>query len=95
VNELALSLARCQRPVNLSRTSLLKMANILISQQFIMTGAVFLAAAASFAGLGWKDRRPRESLDPPLIPTTPLMLVAGIIALLALGHLSYILQHPM
>ena len=71
------------------------MANIIASQQFIVTGAVFLAAAASFAGLGWKDRRPRESLDPPLIPTTPLMLLAGIVALLALGHLGYILQHPL
>lgn len=67
------------------------MQNILVSQQFIMTSAVFLAAAISFAGLAIKDRRPRESLNPSLIPTTPLLLLTAIAALLALVHLVNLL----
>jgi amino acid transporter len=67
------------------------MQNILISQQFVVTAVVFLAAAGSFAGLAVRDRRPRESLEPSLIPTTPLMLVSAIAALLALVHLVNLL----
>ncbi len=67
------------------------MQNILVSQQFIMTSAVLLVAAISFAGLAMKDRRPRESLNPSLIPTTPLLLLTAITALLALVHLVNLL----
>jgi hypothetical protein len=67
------------------------MQNLLSSQQFIITGAVFLAAAGSFAGLAINDRRPRESLNPSMVPTTPLMLLTGIAALLALVHLVNLL----
>lgn len=59
------------------------MPNIVVSQPFIITGLVFLAAAGSFAGLAIKDRRPRESLDPSMIPTIPLMLIAGLVAMVA------------
>jgi amino acid transporter len=67
------------------------MQNILSSQQFIVTTAVFLAAIGGFAGLAIMDRRPRESLEPSLIPTTPLMLITGMAALLALVHLVNLL----
>jgi amino acid transporter len=67
------------------------MQNILSSQQFIITSAAFLAAAGSFGWLAVKDRRPRESLNPSLIPTTPLMLISAIAALLALVHLVNLL----
>jgi hypothetical protein len=67
------------------------MQNLLSSQQFIITGAVFLAAAGGFAGLAINDRRPRESLNPSMVPTTPLMLLTGIAALLALVHLVNLL----
>jgi hypothetical protein len=55
-----------------------------ISQPFMVTAAILLAAIGSFAGLAIKDRRPCESLDPSLIPTIPLMLFAGLIAMVAL-----------
>ena len=65
---------------------------VLISQPFIVTSAVFLTAAASFAGLAIKDRRPRESLDTPLIPTIPLMLLSGIVAMMALAVMVGLLR---
>lgn len=65
---------------------------ILTSQPFIVTSAVFLAAAGSFAGLAIKDRRPRESLDTPLMPTIPLMLVSGSVAMVALAVLLGLLR---
>ena len=65
---------------------------VLISQPFIVTSAVFLTAAASFAGLAIKDRRPRESLDTPLIPTIPLMLLSGIVAMMALAVMMGLLR---
>jgi amino acid transporter len=56
----------------------------MISHKLIAVIVVFLAASGSFAGLAIKDRRPRESLDTPLIPTTPLLLLSGVVALVAL-----------
>ena len=67
------------------------MQNILFYQQFIVTGTVLLAAVLSFAGVAIKDRRPRESLNPSLIPTTPLLMISAITALLALVHLVNLL----
>ncbi len=67
------------------------MQNILYSQQFIITSLVFLAAVGGFTSLVLQDRRPRESLNPSLIPTTPLMLISAIAALLALVHLVNLL----
>jgi hypothetical protein len=79
-----LSLAVAIGRVNHSRKMPMALPIVLMSQPFIVTSAVFLTAAASFAGLAIKDRRPRESLDTPLIPTIPLMLLSGIVAMMAL-----------
>jgi len=47
-----------------------------------------LAAGLAIAGLAvWAERRPRDSLDPRLIPTTPIMFVGVLMVLLALVHL--------
>ena len=35
----------------------------------------------------WIERRPRNSLDPPLVPTTPLMFVGAFICLIAMVHI--------
>ena len=52
----------------------------------------FLAAGAALAGaMAWLERRPRKSLDPQLVPTTPLLLVGVLIGLLAAVHLLNIL----
>ncbi len=52
---------------------------------------ITLAALAFGAGLvaamAILERRPRQSLDPRLIPTTPLLLAGALIGLMALVHL--------
>lgn len=47
-----------------------------------------LAAAVALAGLAWvMQRRPRVSLDPPLVPWTAVQVVAVVVALLMAAHL--------
>ena len=43
--------------------------------------------AALVALMVWIERRPRKSLDPRLVPTTPLMFVGAFICLIALVHI--------
>jgi hypothetical protein len=48
----------------------------------------FLAAGLMVvATMAWLERRPRASLSPRLVPTTPFMFAGGLVALLALVHL--------
>jgi hypothetical protein len=58
---------------------------------FIITLAVFLTSAGVIGLVAWKDRRPRDSLSPSLIPTLPVMMFSGIVALLAMVHLVNLL----
>jgi hypothetical protein len=88
----ALSLAVAIGRVNHSRKMPMALPIVLMSQPFIVTSAVFLTAVASFAGLAIKDRRPRESLDTPLIPTIPLMLLSGIVAMMAFAIMMGLLR---
>lgn len=83
----ALSLAVQQGPVNHTPANPRKMQNIIYSQSFIVTTLVFAVAVGGGVGLALYDRRPRESLSPPMLPTIPLLLISGLIALLALVHL--------
>lgn len=47
-----------------------------------------LAAGLVLAGLmAWLERRPRRSLDPRLIPTTPFLFAGTLLAILAFVHL--------
>jgi amino acid transporter len=61
------------------------------SGNFLITLAVALAAGAIFAGAAWLERRPRQDLKPGLVPPIPVMLVAGVVALLAIVHLINLL----
>ncbi len=55
--------------------------------EFYLTAAAF-GLAILFAGLmAWVERRPRAALSPRLIPTTPLLLIAVLVAVLAGSHL--------
>jgi hypothetical protein len=36
----------------------------------------------------WIERRPRKSLDPRLLPTTPLMFLGAFICLVAVVHIA-------
>ncbi len=50
--------------------------------------AAGLAVGGGLAGLAaYLERRPRKSLEPRLIPTTPLMFAGILVALLALIHM--------
>ncbi|MEI8180657.1 hypothetical protein [Aestuariivirga sp.] len=64
------------------------MTELFSNSEFIITLAIFLACAAIVGTLAWLERRPRTSLTPRLIPTTPVLLIFGFIGLLALVHLA-------
>jgi uncharacterized protein (DUF983 family) len=53
----------------------------------IITLGILLAAMAVIALMVWMENRRRESLDTSLVPTTPIMLIAGLAVLLSLVHL--------
>lgn len=58
------------------------------SYEFWITLALLVASVFIVGLLSWLERRPRTSLNPRLIPTTPVMLIFGFIALLAAVHLA-------
>jgi hypothetical protein len=53
----------------------------------IVTTVAMLAAMAVVAGMIVLERRKRVDLQPSLIPTTPILLGSGLVAILALVHL--------
>ncbi len=55
--------------------------------EFAITAVLMLACFGVVGTMAWLERRPRISLDPRMIPTTPVLLVFGFIGLLALVHL--------
>ena len=57
------------------------------NSEFLITLGTFLVCAVIVGYIAWLERRPRKSLTPRLIPTTPLLLISGFIGLLALVHL--------
>jgi hypothetical protein len=59
----------------------------MMTTQFVVTLIVFVAALLVIARMIVLERRPRNNLNPSLIPTTPVMLASGFVALLALIHL--------
>jgi uncharacterized iron-regulated membrane protein len=64
---------------------------LLTSPNFIATVAVALLASSVFGIVAWRERRPRQGLSPSLLPTLPVMFVAGVVALLAIVHLLNLL----
>ena len=64
------------------------MTELLNNSEFVITLAIFLVSASVIGYMSWLERRPRNSLTPRLIPTTPVILVFGFIGLLALVHLA-------
>ncbi len=63
------------------------MPQLLQNTEFIITSLVFVAALGSVGLMAVLERRPKKALEPRLLPTTPLMLVFGFVALVALVHL--------
>ncbi len=38
-------------------------------------------------GMAWLERRPRKTLEPGLLPTTPIMFLGAFVSLVAVIHL--------
>ncbi len=55
--------------------------------EFWITIAALVAGVALFAGMAILERRPRKDIMPRLVPTTPLMFVGALTAILAVVHL--------
>jgi hypothetical protein len=56
-------------------------------REVLVTGLIVLICIGIVGFMSVLERRPRRSLNPRLIPTTPVLLIAGFIGLLALVHL--------
>jgi uncharacterized membrane protein len=57
------------------------------SSETWITGGFLAAGLALVAVMVWLERRPRPSLNPFLLPTTPFMFMGGMVAMLAFVHL--------
>ena len=64
------------------------MTDLTSNYEFLITLAIFLGAIAVIGYMSWLERRPRKSLTPRMIPTTPVIIIFGFIGLLALVHLA-------
>ena len=62
-----------------------------LTPEFIVTFGIFLAALGTVAWMAVLERKPKDSLNPRLLPTTPIMMLAGFFALLALIHVVNLL----
>jgi hypothetical protein len=59
----------------------------MLNPQFILTLCVFAVALTVIARMVILEKRPRDDLNPRLLPTTPILIASGFVALLALVHL--------
>ena len=78
-------------PVN-SNAKALKMKQNIIEMSLTYGGLV--VGAALVAVMAWLEKRPRKTLSPRLLPTTPLMFLGAFICLIAVIHIvnSYGIQ---
>jgi hypothetical protein len=79
------------RPVN-SNAKALKMKQITVGMLLTYGGLAF--GAGLVAIMAWLERRPRKTLTPRMVPTTPLMFLGAFICLIAVIHIvnSYGIQ---
>ena len=72
------------RPVN-SNAKALKMKQNIVEMSLTYGG---LALGLTLVGvMAWLERRPRKSLNPRMVPTTPLMFLGAFICLVAVVHI--------
>jgi hypothetical protein len=72
------------RPVN-SNAKALKMKQITVGM--LLTYGGLALGVTLVAIMAWLEKRPRKSLDPRMVPTTPLMLLGAFICLVAVIHI--------
>ena len=72
------------RPVNSNAKVLIMKQNLL---EMSLTYGGLALGLALVAIMTWIERRPRKSLDPRMVPTTPLMFLGVFICLVAVVHI--------
>ena len=72
------------RPVN-SNAKALKMKQITVGMLLTYGGLAF--GVGLVAIMAWLEKRPRKSLNPRMLPTTPLMFLGAFICLVAVIHI--------
>ena len=72
------------RPVN-SNAKALKMKQNIVEMSLTYGGLVL--GAVLVAVMAWLEKRPRKTLTPRLLPTTPLMFLGAFICLIAVIHI--------
>jgi amino acid transporter len=55
--------------------------------ELTITFAALALGAGLTATMVWLQRRPKQTLDASLVPTTPLLIIGAFIVLLAVVHL--------
>ncbi len=55
--------------------------------ELTITFAALALGAGLTAAMVWLQRRPKQTLDASLVPTTPLLIFGAFIVLLAVVHL--------
>jgi hypothetical protein len=63
------------------------MSELTNSLELWITLGLFLVSAGGVGLMAWLERRPRTSLTPRLLPTTPVLLAFAFLGLLSLVHL--------
>lgn len=63
----------------------------LMSMQLAVTLGIIAASTSTAGAMVFLEKRPRRSLNPRLIPTTPILIAAGFITVLAVVHLVNLL----
>jgi hypothetical protein len=59
----------------------------MLTPQFLLTLFVLMTALLVIARMIVLEKRPRTDLNPRLLPTTPVLIASGFVAVLALIHL--------
>jgi hypothetical protein len=72
------------RPVN-SNAKVLKMPQNIVELSLTYGGLTL--GLVLVAVMAWIEKRPRKSLEPSLVPTTPLMFLGAFICLVAVIHI--------
>ena len=72
------------QPVNSNAKALIMKQNIV--EMSLTFGGLALGLALVVI-MVWIERRPRKTLEPHLVPTTPLMFAGAFISLVALVHI--------
>ena len=72
------------QPVNSNAKALIMNQNIV---EMSLTYGGLALGVALVAVMVWIQKRPRKTLEPRLVPTTPLMFVGAFICLVAVVHI--------